>query len=59
MLNEPKLSFLCAIVGNKKNKQDITETRTMFLERCSGIPAKYKYEAINAAMHCFLRGYKN
>jgi hypothetical protein len=61
MLNEPKLSFLCAVIDNKANninQQDITETRTMFLDRCSGIPTKDKYEAINAAMHCFLRGYK-
>jgi hypothetical protein len=62
MLNEPKLSFICAIVGDKTNtmqEQDITESRTIFLDRCSGIPTKDKYEAINAAMHCVLRGYNN
>jgi hypothetical protein len=61
MLNEPKLSLICAIVGDKTNnieEQDITASHTIFLDRCSSIPTKDKYEAINAGMHCFLCGYK-
>jgi hypothetical protein len=59
MLHEPKLAFLCAITDNSDDTNNISEARTVFTDQCKVNPMKHKYEAINAAMHCFLQGYKN
>jgi hypothetical protein len=58
MLHEPKFALLCAMTINIDSIHIITEPHTIFTDQCKGLPTREKYEAINAAMHCFIRGYK-
>jgi hypothetical protein len=58
MMHEPKLAFLCAMTDNSGDTNNISEACTVFTDQCKGNPTKHNYEATNAAMHCFLQGYK-
>jgi hypothetical protein len=58
MLHKPKLAFLCSMTNNGDDTNNIAEAYTILTDLCSEFPTKEKYEAINAAMYYFLRGYK-